>query len=443
MKKLLIASIMIFALCVVFAQNEIKVTYLTNGLKVQTRFAEYEFDQNGNLANVYLTAERRVHVFQRDNDGFDLLDANGNALNAVGEMQIFGQQIDANSYKGDLSLSYEYDGVKKTYVFHNGPEYLVEVRLETSIPVKVSLPRVWFEENDRMVKDYFLSFAPKTRTLSLVKTNAQKIVSNTIQVESSSTLLFHLAPYKRVFLKKLFPDDYDELVSTLKTIPGSSAWYDPVFYPLVWFFWWLFKLTKNFGWAIILFTIVVRFALYPLYHAQTKSMIKMRKLQPKIEMIRKKYKDPAKQQEELLKAYREEGVNPASGCLMLLIQLPIFFLLYAVIRYFQEEFAFNGRFLIWSDLSKGGFSANALFVLITIVASYYNTLITSQDVRSAWQGILMSVAFTFLFVGLPSGLFLYFTTNTVIQLLVTYYIYKRYKIKGITTRELLGLRPKG
>jgi YidC/Oxa1 family membrane protein insertase len=443
LRKLLIISILIVGMCLGLSRNEIKVTYLASGIKVQTRFAEYEFDQNGNLANVYLTAERRLHVFERENDGFDILTEDGTSLNIVAEAQLFGEQVATNSYRGDLTLSYDYGDVKKAYVFRNAPEYLIEVQLETKSPVMVSLPRVWFADNDRVIKDYFLSFAPKTRTLSLVKTNSQKIVSNTVKVGTNSTLIFHLSPYKRVFLKKLFPEDYEELVSTLKTIPGSSAWYDPIFYPLVWFFWWLFQLTKNFGWAIILFTIVVRFALYPLYHAQTKSMIKMRKLQPKIEMIRKKYKDPTKQQEELLKAYREEGVNPASGCLMLFVQLPIFFLLYAVIRYFQEEFAFNGRFLIWPDLSKGGFSANAVFVLITIVASYYNTLITSQDTRSAWQGILMSVAFTFLFVGLPSGLFLYFTTNTVIQLLVTYYIYKRYKIKGITTRELLGLRPKG
>lgn len=443
MKKLLIVSIMIAWVILIFAQNEIKITLLSNGVKIQTRFAEYEFDQDGNLSNVYLTAERKIHVFERDKDGFDLFTEDGALVGGELQMQILGDQIAPNTYKGDLKLVYDFKDVKKIYVIRNVPEYIIEVNIETKKPLTVNLPRVWFPDNDRIVRDYFISLSPKTRTLSLVKTGAEKIVSNTVRIERDSTLIFHLSPYKKVFLRKLFPNDYEAIVSALNTIPGSSAWYDAVFYPLVWFFWWLFKLTKNFGWAIILFTIIVRFALYPLYHAQTKSMIKMRKLQPKIEMIRKKYKDPTKQQEELLKAYREEGVNPASGCLMLLIQLPVFFLLYAVIRYFQEEFAFNGRFLIWPDLSKGGFQANAIFILITIVASYYNTLITSQDTRSAWQGILMSVAFTFLFVGLPSGLFLYFTANTVIQLLVTYYIYKRYKIKGITTRELLGLRPKG
>lgn len=443
MKKLLLVSIMIASVILIFGQNEIKITLLSNGMKIQTRFAEYEFDQDGNLANVYLIAERRIHVFERDKDGFDLFMEDGTPVGGELQMQIVGDQIAPNTYKGDLKLVYDFKDVKKIYVIRNVPEYLIEVKIETKKPLTVSLPRVWLPDNDRIVRDYFISLSPKTRTLSLVKTGVERIVSNTVRIERDSMLIFHLSPYKKVFLKKLFPNDYEAIVSALKTISGSSAWYDAVFYPLVWFFWWLFKLTKNFGWAIILFTIIVRFALYPLYHAQTKSMIKMRKLQPKIEMIRKKYKDPTKQQEELLKAYREEGVNPASGCLMLLIQLPVFFLLYAVIQYFQEEFAFNGRFLIWPDLSKGGFQANAIFILITIVASYYNTLITSQDTRSAWQGILMSVAFTFLFVGLPSGLFLYFTANTVIQLLVTYYIYKRYKIKGITTRELLGLRPKG
>lgn len=134
MRKLLIISILIVGMCLGLAQNEIKVTYLASGIKVQTRFAEYEFDQNGNLANVYLTAERRLHVFERENDGFDILTEDGTSLNIVTEAQLFGEQVATNSYRGDLTLSYDYGDVKKAYVFRNAPEYLIEVQLETKSP---------------------------------------------------------------------------------------------------------------------------------------------------------------------------------------------------------------------------------------------------------------------------------------------------------------------
>lgn len=442
MKRLITLILIAVVVTLSFSKNEIQVTNLENGLKIVTRFSEFELNNKGDLVNVYLTLDRKIHIFQADNDGLELFSLEGSPLNIV-TTTIKGTMVAPNTYTGDLSIVYEYENnVQKIVTFKNAPEYITVVEIKSPDAVTITLPRVWYQENDRVIKDYFVSFAPKNRIISISKVGGAKLVSNRLTISGLGRITLHMAPYKRVFLKKLFEDDYPILLSEIKKIGGSSAWYDPFFYPLVWFFWWLFELTKNFGWTIVIFTIVVRLVLYPLYHAQTKSMIKMRKLQPKVEAVRKKYKDPTKQQEELMKVYKEEGVNPASGCLMLIVQLPVFFLLYAVIRYFQEEFAFGSRFLLWNDLSVGGFGPNALFIVITIVASYYNTLITSQDSRSAWQGIIMSVIFPFLFVGLPSGLFLYYTLNTVIQLFITYYIYKRYKIKGITTRELLGLRPK-
>jgi len=141
-----------------------------------------------------------------------------------------------------------------------------------------------------------------------------------------------------------------------------------------------------------------------------------------------------------MKLYKENKINPSSGCLMLLIQLPIFMLLYGVIQSYQELFSVSQGFLIWRDLSVGGWSNNWLFLVITILTSYYLALITSQDSRTAWQQILMGAIFPFFFIGLPSGIFLYWTMNSIIQLVITYYIYKRYKIKGISQHELWGIQ---
>ncbi len=387
-----------------------------NKITVESRFIRYEFSTSGVLEDVY---HMKKHIYSYDSDGFDTPST----------------PVDYKVWKDgeDVFLQFIYEGYGKTFHFIDSPYYEFVVQLST--PLEVHLPRVWYPENDRYDEGLFISFSPK-KYVSISRFDGEM---EELGIVKTSKIKVYLGPGKKTLIKGAFPEDYDRIMKLLKEMYGV---YDAIFYSLVWFFNYLYKLTGNFGWTIILFTFIVRLVLYPLYHAQTKSMIKMRKIQKDVERIRKKYKDPKRQQEELMKLYKEKGVNPMSGCLMMLIQLPIFFMLWGVLRYFEEEFAYGKPFLLWKDLSVGGFKENILLVLITIAASFYTTLITSQDTRSAWQGIMMSTLFPFLFISLPSGLFIYYTTNTLIQLVVTYYIYRRYNIKGISIRELFGLPKK-
>ncbi len=411
MRKLL--PIMIFIATVAFSMD---YDVHKNLITVESRFIKYEFSTDGHMENVY---HQRKLIYSYDSDGFDTPSTPTNY-----KVWKSGQ---------DVYLQFIYPDYTKTFHFIDGPYYEFTVKLNKKVEMK--LPRVWYPSNDRYEDDLFISFSPK-KYVSIVKFIGEMENPGTVEAESAKV---YLGPGKKNLIKGAFPEDYKKIMNLLKDMYGV---YDAIFYGLVWFFDYLYKLTGNFGWAIILFTFVVRLALYPLYHAQTKSMINMRKIQKDIEYIRRRYKDPQRQQEELMKLYKEKGVNPMSGCLMMLVQLPIFFMLWGVLRHFQEEFAYGKGFLIWKDLSVGGFKENIVLVLITVVASFYSTLITSQDTRSAWQGIMMSVIFPFLFISLPSGLFIYYATNTLIQLAITYYIYKKYKIKGLTIRELLGLSKK-
>ena len=411
MKKITIFLIVLTS--VVFAYT---YDVIGNKITIESRFIRFEFQKNGILDSVF---HKGKLIYAYDNDGFDTPSTpTGYKVWRKGE---------------DVYLSFEYEGYEKIFHFIDGPSY--EFTLKLSSPVEIHLPRVWYSENDRYAGSIFISFSPK-KYVSISKFDGEMLEPGIVR---SKSVEVYLGPGKKTLIKMTFPNDYEKIMDLLKDMYGV---YDTIFYGLVWFFDYIYSFTKNFGWTIIIFTFIVRLVLYPLYHAQTKSMIKMRKIQKDVQRIRNKYKDPRRQQEELMKLYREKGVNPMSGCLMMLIQLPIFFMLWGVLRYFEEEFAYGKPFLIWKDLSVGGFKENILLVLITIVASFYTTLITSQDTRSAWQGIIMSTIFPFLFISLPSGLFLYYTTNTLIQLAVTYYIYKRYRIKGITVRELLGLPKK-
>jgi len=102
-----------------------------------------------------------------------------------------------------------------------------------------------------------------------------------------------------------------------------------------------YGISHSYGVAIILLTLLVRVLLYPLSHKQLVSMKKMQQIQPRLKTLQEKYKDDKqKLNQEVMKLYREYGVNPAAGCLPLLVQLPILILLFKVIMNydFGEEF---------------------------------------------------------------------------------------------------------
>ncbi len=110
---------------------------------------------------------------------------------------------------------------------------------------------------------------------------------------------------------------------------GWFRWFEkPIFYLLDW----LFKLTTNFGVAIILLTVIIRGIMFPIAQKQFASMAAMKAIQPKMKAIQDRYKDDKpKQQQEIMELYKKEKVNPLAGCLPILIQIPIFFALYKVL----------------------------------------------------------------------------------------------------------------
>ena len=108
---------------------------------------------------------------------------------------------------------------------------------------------------------------------------------------------------------------------------------DPLYTALGWVMAWLYAVVPSYGIAIILLTIAVRLVLYPLTVKQTKSMQAMQRLQPEIKRLQAKYKnDRQKLNEEMMKFYKENKVNPLSGCLPLVLQLPLFIVLYRLIH---------------------------------------------------------------------------------------------------------------
>jgi YidC/Oxa1 family membrane protein insertase len=182
------------------------------------------------------------------------------------------------------------------------------------------------------------------------------------------------------------------------------------------------QLVPNWGVAIILLTILIKILFFPLTYSSTKSMTKMADLQPKIKALRSKYKkaktdiEQRKQMnEEMMKLYKENGVNPAGGCLPLLIQLPVF---WGVFRMLVVAVEFrHAPFFLWiTDLSvKDPFYVTPVLMGITQYISQKMTP-TSADPAQAKMMLIMPFVMTIFFINFQSGLVLYWLTTNVLQI---------------------------
>ncbi len=190
----------------------------------------------------------------------------------------------------------------------------------------------------------------------------------------------------------------------------------------------------KYGVAIIIITVLMRILIFPLTLKQEKSMKKMKELQPELEKIKEKYKDnPQEYQQKTAELYRESGVNPLSGCLPILIQMPIFVALY---------WAFSGNTIpadakfLWFTLKQpdklfmiGNFAFNLLPILnvvITYIQQKISTSATGGQDNPQMQTMLymMPVMMLLIFYKMPSGVTLYYLISGALALLQQYFILK-------------------
>jgi len=215
----------------------------------------------------------------------------------------------------------------------------------------------------------------------------------------------------------------------------------------------LFRVCGNYGVAIILLTILIRVVLYPLNQKSFRSMKEMQNLQPKIAALQTKYKDdPKKRQEEMMRIYKEHGVNPMGGCLPLLIQMPI---LIAFFRVLQNAIELWGApFYLWmKDLSEpdalyristgknvipfiGRVVDGQAYVffnvlpIVMLVVFYIQQKMSptgmgaseEQQQQQKLMGYMMPVMFGVIFYNMPAGLNLYFAASTLLGILQQKYM---------------------
>lgn len=223
------------------------------------------------------------------------------------------------------------------------------------------------------------------------------------------------------------PKEHDTLKATGLGLEHiiDFGFFSVVARPIFWILKALYKVIGNYGWAIVVLSILIRIPFTPLIAKGQKSMKKLQDLQPRLEEIRRKYKDdPKRLQMETMELYKKYRVNPFGGCLPILIQLPVFFALYKVLAIAIE--LRGAPFMLWiKDLSQ----KDPYFVLPVLMGA---TMIIQQvltpsggDPRLKKLMLFMSGAFTLLFLSFPSGLVLYWLTTNILGIIHQVYLNKQ------------------
>lgn len=195
--------------------------------------------------------------------------------------------------------------------------------------------------------------------------------------------------------------------------------------PLYWLLKHLHGLIGNWGWAIVALVVLLKAAFYWLNASAYRSMAKMKALNPRIQAMRENLKDdPQKMQQEMLKIYREEKVNPIGGCLPILIQIPVFIALYSVLSSSVE--IRNAPWMLWiTDLSVKDplFVLPALMTASSLLQTWLNP--TPPDPVQAKMMWIMPLLFSVMFFFFPAGLVLYWFTNNVLSIAQQWMINKQ------------------
>lgn len=210
----------------------------------------------------------------------------------------------------------------------------------------------------------------------------------------------------------------------------------------------------DWGLAIIIFVVIIRLLLTPILMKSTKSNARMQVMQPKLEEIQTKYADnPEKQAEELNKFYSENKFNPMSGCLPLLIQMPILIALFQVLRdladYFPgEDLSFYNIIpdlsLSPSDMASVGlwegmpyFIMLGLFGVLSLIPSLYSARNQTgeQATTTRWTALIMAVLMVWIGWSLPGGVLLYYDVSSGWQVLQQIFITQRVMDKAKAEQE--------
>lgn len=185
---------------------------------------------------------------------------------------------------------------------------------------------------------------------------------------------------------------------------------------------WFLNVTGSYGVAVILLTIVIKLITLPLMIYQSSSMKRMQVVQPLMKEIQAKYKDnPQKQQEETMKIYKEHKVNPAAGCLPMLVQMPILWAMFAVVNTFAPE-GYPTTFLGFNLIGLGREGSNMVLLVLSVVimlAQTWLSMAPNADRSQQVPMLIMPVFFGYITLNMKAAVILYWVVSYIFGLVQT------------------------
>jgi YidC/Oxa1 family membrane protein insertase len=272
---------------------------------------------------------------------------------------------------------------------------------------------------------------------SLLALSAPKEITLSIKGSENDLLKVDMIPRRVSILPKermniayqvyLGPKDEDRLkalgIGAEKLV--DFGFFTIIAKPLLWFIRLTHKVSGNYGIDIIIISVLIKIIFLPLTQISFKSMKEMQRVQPEMNRLKEQYKnDKARLQQEIMLLYKRRKINPMSGCLPMLIQIPVFIALYNALQNGIE--LRHAPFFLWiRDLAgKDPIYVTPIIMGATMFLQQKMTP-TAGDPAQAKMFLLMPVMFTFLFLNFPSGLVLYWLINNVLSIAHQYYLNKK------------------
>ena len=321
--------------------------------------------------------------------------------------------------------SYSFDG-PQTY---NGDkaEKLKRDDLQDKGPVEFSTPDGWVAA----IQHHFLSAIvpePGAPHVYRVEVKGDTMIASVVgakrTVEPGASETFS----RQLFVGPKIQSQLEELHGKLK-LTVDYGWLTILSQPMFWLLGFIHDFVGNWGVSIILVTVLIKLAFYKMTETSGRSMAKMRNLQPRIKALQERYKDDKQQlSQQMMDLYKREKVNPAAGCLPILIQMPFFLAFYWVL--IESVEMRQAPFALWiTDLS----TRDPYFILPLIMGA---AMLLQQKLNPAPADPvqarvmqIMPIMFTGFFAFFPSGLVLYWATNTVLS------IAQQWKINKVVEKE--------
>ena len=242
------------------------------------------------------------------------------------------------------------------------------------------------------------------------------------------------------------PKDYDQLKAMRPPLNSlvQFGWFefisDPLFHALKW----IHKYVPNWGWAIVVLTLVINMVLFPLRISSYRTTLKMQRVGPEVKAIQEKYKkyklnDPRKadMNKEVMAIYQREGINPIGGCIPMLLQMPIWFGLNSALRG-AIELRHAGWLWVHDLAAKDPYYILPVTVGISMYLVSKMTPMTTTDPQQAQMMKFLPISMSAMFVFFPfsSGLALYILTSSLVGILQQWYLNRTHPLPAAPAKPM-------